>query len=82
MLIQLPPRSQCQPSEITPEAVYLSRRRFLGAAGVALGAAALPAWARADGADYAGVEPGNPPPWFTEKLPTTRWRAVAAPGEA
>ncbi|MDV7213885.1 twin-arginine translocation signal domain-containing protein, partial [Azotobacter beijerinckii] len=48
MLIQIPPRSHCPSSEITPESLYLSRRRFLGVAGTALGAAALPAWALAD----------------------------------
>ncbi|AJE22793.1 protein-methionine-sulfoxide reductase catalytic subunit MsrP [Azotobacter chroococcum] len=82
MLIQIPPRSHCPPSEITPEPVYLSRRRLLGAGAVALGAAALPAWASAETTRYAGVEPGRPPAWFTGKLPDTRWQAVEAPGEA
>ncbi|SFA82613.1 protein-methionine-sulfoxide reductase catalytic subunit MsrP [Azotobacter beijerinckii] len=83
MLIQIPPRSHCPSSEITPESLYLSRRRFLGAAGTALGAAALPAWALADDAPrYPGVEPGSPPAWLAQKLPGTRWQAVEAPGEA
>ncbi|MFC0711899.1 protein-methionine-sulfoxide reductase catalytic subunit MsrP [Azorhizophilus paspali] len=82
MLIQIPPRSHCPSSEITPESVYLSRRRFLGAGVVALGAAALPARSRAESQRYAGVEPGRPPVWFAEKLPDTRWQAVEAPGEA
>lgn len=81
MLIHIPSRSICPSSEITPESVYLSRRRFLGAAGLAMGAAALPAWARAEAADYADVEPGRTPAWFAEKLPGTRWRAVEAAGE-
>ena len=81
MLIRIPSRSQCPPSAITAEPLYLSRRRLLGAAGLALGAAALPAWARAADGDYPGVEPGPLPAWFAEKLPGTRWRAVGAPGE-
>ena len=82
MLIKLPPRSLCLPSEITTQSVYLSRRRFLAAAGAALGSAALPAWAQAAATDHAGVEPAPAPAWFTEKLATTRGRAVEAPGES
>jgi sulfoxide reductase catalytic subunit YedY len=39
--------SDIRPSEITPQSVYAARRRFIGAAGGALAAAALPGWAAA-----------------------------------
>jgi sulfoxide reductase catalytic subunit YedY len=78
MLIKTPLASAARECDITPEAVYLSRRRFMAAAGGALAVAALPV--RADSKRYADVEPGPMPRWFAEKLPDVRWQAVT-PGE-
>jgi sulfoxide reductase catalytic subunit YedY len=80
MLIKIPPASASRECDVTPETVYLSRRRFLGAAGGALALAGLPV--RAESERYAGVEPGAQPSWFTEKLPDVRWQAVTAGDEA
>ncbi len=82
MLIRIPPRSRCDSSEITPESVYLSRRRFMGAGAALLGSAALPAWAQAPASGYEGVEPGNPPGWFAQKLDGARWKAMEVAGES
>ncbi len=82
MLIRIPPRSRCDSSEITPESVYLSRRRFMGAGAALLGSAALPAWAQASASDYEGVEPGNASDWFAQKLAGARWKAMEVPGES
>jgi sulfoxide reductase catalytic subunit YedY len=43
----------------TPEAVFLDRRRFLAASGLALGAIALPRWARAESDPSAGLYPAK-----------------------
>ena len=83
MLVEIPSNSRCQPSEITPEALYLSRRRFIaGAAGVA--AIALPGLCRAEqGAGPYDVQvPGKQPAWFSNKLQAARWKAMIASGEA
>ena len=82
MLIRIPPRSRCDSSEITPESVYLSRRRFMGVGAALLGSAALPAWAQAPASGYEGVEPGNPPGWFAQKLEGARWKVMEVAGES
>ncbi|MEO4045841.1 protein-methionine-sulfoxide reductase catalytic subunit MsrP [Pseudomonas sp. CAU 1711] len=80
MLIKTPRASAARECEITPEAVYLSRRRFISAAGGALALGALPV--RAASERYADVEPGAMPGWFAEKLAAVRWQAVTAGEEA
>lgn len=80
MLIKTPRASAARECEITPEAVYLSRRRFISAAGGALALGALPVGAASE--RYADVEPGAMPNWFAEKLPDVRWQAVTAGEEA
>lgn len=83
MLIKLPRTSDCKESEVTPESLYLSRRSVLGASVAALAVAGVPRWASAtDASRYADVEAGSPPDWFSQKLPSTHWQAVTAPGEA
>lgn len=82
MLINVPPRSACKPSEITPENIYLSRRQFMGAASAAVTATVLPGWALADGAVYSDVEPGKAPDWFAEKQSAIHWKAVDVKGES
>ena len=64
MLIKTPSPSAARECDVTPEAIYLSRRHFMGVAGAALAMGALPA--RAEAERYAGVEPGAAPAWFTE----------------
>ncbi|MFG0382943.1 protein-methionine-sulfoxide reductase catalytic subunit MsrP [Pseudomonas sp. zbq_18] len=80
MLIKTPPVSAARESEVTPESVYLSRRRFLSAAAGALAAGATTAYA--DEARYADVEAGASPAWFASKLPQVHWQAVTAGDEA
>lgn len=64
-------------NDVTPESIYLSRRKFLGGvAGLGL-AASLPraAWA---GPDYDDVAKAKGPEWFEAKLGDTRWNAITA----
>jgi sulfoxide reductase catalytic subunit YedY len=83
MLIKVPKASDCHESDVTPESLYLSRRNVLGAAVAGLAISGLPRWASAeDTARYADVEPGRAPPWFSEKLPSTKWGAVNVKDEA
>lgn len=80
MLIKTPLVSAARECEVTPEAVYLSRRRFLSAAAGALAAGATTVYA--DEARYADVEAGASPAWFSSKLPQVHWQAVTAGEEA
>ncbi|MDG9923711.1 MULTISPECIES: protein-methionine-sulfoxide reductase catalytic subunit MsrP [unclassified Pseudomonas] len=80
MLIKTPLASAARECDITPEAVYLSRRRFMAAAGGVMALGALRA--HADVARYADVEPGPMPGWFAEKLPGVRWQSAAIGEEA
>ncbi len=80
MLIKTPPASAERECDITPEAVYLSRRHFMAAAGGAMALGTLRA--HADVARYTDVEPGPMPGWFAERLPDVRWQAVTAGEEA
>ncbi len=83
MLIKLPKTSDSRESEVTPEALYLSRRSLLGGSLGALALGSLPRWASAGPAvHYADVEAGNAPAWFTGKLPDTRWGAITAGDES
>ncbi len=83
MLIKLTSTSDCKESDVTPESFYLSRRALLGASVAGLAMGAMPSWANAaDISQYSGVEPGSAPPWFKDKLPTTKWQAVNVKNEA
>ena len=75
MLIKIAKPSDLHESDVTPESIYLSRRRFMG--GVAgLGAGlALSGQVRAD-ETYADVPDGDAPPWLKEKISDTQWRAI------
>lgn len=75
MLINIAKPSDLRESDVTPESVYLSRRRFMGGlAGLGAGLA-LSGPAHAD-ADYTDVPDGDGPAWLKEKIDATRWRAV------
>ncbi|MGE8500518.1 MAG: protein-methionine-sulfoxide reductase catalytic subunit MsrP [Pseudomonas sp.] len=82
MLIRIPPASASHESEVTPESIYLSRRRLLSAAGGLAALSMLPVSAHADVARYADVEPAEAPEWFAQKLERTRWQAVTSGDEA
>jgi sulfoxide reductase catalytic subunit YedY len=83
MLIRLLKASACKESQVTPEALYLSRRTLLGASMAALAVGSLPGWASAAQASrYADVEAGAAPSWLSEKLKGTQWQAVTVEGEA
>ncbi|MDD2057336.1 protein-methionine-sulfoxide reductase catalytic subunit MsrP [Pseudomonas sp. GD03860] len=83
MLIKLSKASDCKASDVTPESLYLSRRALLGGSVATLAASALPRWVdAAEMSRYADVEAGAAPAWFSDKLASTRWQAVTAPGEA
>ncbi|WP_339516120.1 protein-methionine-sulfoxide reductase catalytic subunit MsrP [Pseudomonas sp. RL_15y_Pfl2_60] len=83
MLIKVPSASACKESDVTPEALYLSRRSFIGGsiAGLALAAAPGVTFAQ-DASRYPDVQAVDGPDWFKQKLPTTQWQAVTVKGEA
>ncbi|PWU28806.1 protein-methionine-sulfoxide reductase catalytic subunit MsrP [Pseudomonas sp. RW407] len=83
MLIRIARPSDCHESEVTPEALYLSRRRFLAASAAGAALASLPAMGQADPSRYADVDAAaSTPGWFNEKLPTVQWDAVTVQGES
>lgn len=83
MLIRIARPSDCHESEVTPEALYLSRRRFLVASAAGAALAGLPGMGLADPSRYADVEAAaSTPGWFSEKLPSTKWDAVTVQGES
>ncbi|WP_236209338.1 protein-methionine-sulfoxide reductase catalytic subunit MsrP [Pseudomonas tohonis] len=81
MLIRTPAASSSREDEVTPEAIYLSRRTFMTGAGAAALMSSLPINA-ADPSAYADVEPAAAPAWFSGKLQDARWQAMTAGGEA
>ncbi|WP_313055929.1 protein-methionine-sulfoxide reductase catalytic subunit MsrP [Pseudomonas lopnurensis] len=81
MLIKIPVSGECREAEVTPEAVYLNRRRLLQGTLLSVAAAGVSPFARS-AERYEGVDPAPAPAWFTEKLAETRWQAVVAQGEA
>jgi hypothetical protein len=82
MLIRVPSSSRALESEVTPESVYLSRRKLMQGSLALAALGAMPGWARADAQGvYADVEPAKAPGWFDEKLARARWQAVVAEGE-
>ncbi|WP_110684832.1 protein-methionine-sulfoxide reductase catalytic subunit MsrP [Salinicola aestuarinus] len=77
MLIKITRPSDLRESDVTPESVYLTRRRFMGGlAGIGAGLA-LTGRARAATADYADVPAGSPPDWLAPKLADAEPRVVA-----
>ena len=80
MLIKSPSASAARECDVTPESVYLSRRRFMAGAAGALALGSLPV--RADNERYAGVEPGSPPGWLADKLSQVQWQSVTLGQEA
>lgn len=83
MIIKSFKPSDCRESEVTDESAYLSRRRLLGGAAAGGLAAAVPDWAHAgDASRYDGVDPSQPPAWFSGKLPSTQWQAATVAGES
>lgn len=75
MLIKIAKPSDLHESDVTPESIYLSRRRFMGGmAGLGAGLA-LSGHAQAN-ADYSDVPDGNAPAWLKEKISETQWEAV------
>ncbi|WP_172116636.1 protein-methionine-sulfoxide reductase catalytic subunit MsrP [Halomonas hibernica] len=78
MLIKIAKPGDLHESEITPESIYLSRRRFMGGlAGLGAGLAlAGHASASEQMPDYNDVPEGDAPEWFKAKRDTAEWRAV------
>ncbi|MFQ3787703.1 protein-methionine-sulfoxide reductase catalytic subunit MsrP [Halomonas sp. A29] len=75
MLIKIAKPSDLHESDVTPESIYLSRRRFMGGiAGLGAGLA-LSSNVRAH-ADYSDVPDGSAPEWLKEKISDTQWRAI------
>lgn len=81
MLIKTPRRSDCLESEVTPEPVYLNRRRFMQGTAFSTAAIGLPAIAQTDAGIYPGVTAADSPAWLVEKLAQARWGAVGVKGE-
>ncbi|QRY79543.1 protein-methionine-sulfoxide reductase catalytic subunit MsrP [Pseudomonas sp. PDNC002] len=82
MLIKSSRFSDCHESEVTPESLYLSRRRFMGGALAAAALSGLPRLSLAEGGRYADVDTASAPAWLSEKLSATRWDTVTVKGEA
>lgn len=83
MIIKVPPASACHESEVTPEAIYFSRRKMMASSAMLVAGASLPSWASAvDASSYEGVTAGSPPAWFKSKLERAAWQAVTAKGES
>lgn len=80
MLIKIAKPGDLRESDVTPESVYLSRRRFMGGlAGLGLSAGAglaLSGRALAAASDYQDVPAGNPPGWLEPKLANAEWESV------
>ncbi|WP_110670781.1 protein-methionine-sulfoxide reductase catalytic subunit MsrP [Salinicola halophilus] len=77
MLIKITKPSDLGERDVTPESVYLSRRRFMGGlAGIGAGLA-LGGRAQAAAPDYADVPAGDPPDWLAPKLAEAEPRVVA-----
>jgi sulfoxide reductase catalytic subunit YedY len=81
MLIKTPGRTDCLESEITPEAVYLNRRRLIQGAIFSTAAIGLPAIAQTNAGGYPGVGAANSPAWLNEKVARAHWGAITAQGE-
>lgn len=73
MLIKIPAASAAREHEVTPEALYLSRRQLLAAAGGLAAASAFPL--QASTGPYTDVAPGSAPAWFADKLKDARWQS-------
>ena len=83
MLIRIPRRSDCIEAQVTPEATYLDRRRFIQrATAVATALSGLPAVSYAEVGRYAGVEPVSAPAWLQAKLQQASWESVTVKDEA
>lgn len=82
MLIRTPSSSASRESEVTPESIYLSRRRLLAGAGGLVTMSMLPGAVQAQTSRYAGVESADSPQWFEQKVADARWQAVMAGDEA
>ena len=82
MLIKTRTQSDCLESDVTPESLYLSRRRLLGTSLVSAAAVGLPGWASAVVDRYPGVEPAESPGWFRDKLESAQWAAAGPVDEA
>src|SRR5690554_6936163 len=75
MLIKIAKPSALRESDVTPESVYLSRRRFMG--GMAgLGAGLALSGSLKASADYSDVPAGDAPLWLQEKISASHRRAV------
>lgn len=75
MLIKIAKPSDLSESDVTPESIYLSRRRFMGGmAGLGAGLA-LSGHASAS-VDYSDVPEGSAPAWLKEKISETQWEAM------
>ena len=62
MLIRVPSSSRALESEVTPESVYLSRRKLMQGSLALAAMAAMPGWASAEQQGvYADVEPAKAP---------------------
>ncbi len=80
MLIKNPTPGDCRESEVTPEAVYLDRRRLLKSGFAAAVTLAVPS---VQGADrYPKVTPAVAPGWFGDKLKDAQWDSEVAEGDA
>lgn len=81
MLIKTPRRSDCLESSVTPEAVYINRRRLIQGAALSTAALGFPAIAQTGNGVYPGAPAADSPAWLNDKISQARWGAIAAKGE-
>lgn len=79
MLIKIPAASAARENEVTPESIYLSRRKLIAAAGGLAMASAFPIKAFAE--PYADVAQETAPDWFVDKLNDVRWKSGPEGGD-
>ena len=75
MLINIAKPSDLTEADVTPESIYLSRRRFMGGV-VGLGAGLALSNPTHANADYSDVPQGDSPAWLKAKISGTEWRAI------
>lgn len=76
MLIRISRAGDCSESQVTPEGIYLSRRRLLQGMVASAALSVIPRLSLANTERYADVPGATAPGWFDGKLPDTRWQAL------
>lgn len=76
MLINVPGSDDCHESHVTPEGVYLDRRRILQGVLASAAVSIIPRASLGDAQRYLDAPAAAAPGWLEEKLRQARWGAV------